>query len=65
MPKYNHSYEEIDGELFEHWTNRSGTEHTMIQLSSDDDYDSEDEGCRACGNPDYPNCQSSCPLYDD
>ena len=23
------------------------------------------KGCRACGNPAYPNCKSSCPLFDD
>ena len=23
------------------------------------------EGCAACGNPAYPDCQSSCPLFDD
>ena len=63
MPKYNHSFEEINGELYEHWTNKSGDEHTMILLKSDDD--SGDEGCMACGNPDYPNCKSSCPLCDD
>jgi len=22
-------------------------------------------GCRACGNPAYPKCKSSCPLFDD
>lgn len=22
-------------------------------------------GCRACGNPNYPNCIDSCPLMDD
>lgn len=22
-------------------------------------------GCRACGNPAYPNCKSSCPMFDD
>ena len=22
-------------------------------------------GCRACGNPVYPNCIDSCPLMDD
>ncbi len=22
-------------------------------------------GCRACGNPAYPNCIDSCPLMDD
>ena len=29
----------------------------------EDDYD-DDEGCRACGNPAYPDCQDSCPLFD-
>ena len=27
--------------------------------------DEKSEGCAACGNPAYPECQSSCPLYDD
>ena len=27
--------------------------------------DSEDEGCIACGNPAYPECKSSCRLFDD
>ncbi len=22
-------------------------------------------GCKACGNPAYPECKDSCPLYDD
>ena len=22
-------------------------------------------GCSACGNPAYPNCKLSCPLFDD
>lgn len=22
-------------------------------------------GCRACGNPAFPNCKSSCPMFDD
>lgn len=69
MPKYNHGYEEVDGELYEHWTDRSGHEHTYIQISSDDEYDDDDDdmgdGCRACGNPAYPDCMSSCPLCDD
>ena len=65
MPKYNHKYEEIDGELFETWTNKNGTEQTMVQISSDDEDDEIDEECRACGNPAYPNCKSSCSLFDD
>lgn len=23
------------------------------------------EGCDACGNPAYPNCTDSCPIFDD
>ena len=23
------------------------------------------EGCAACGNPAYPQCQDGCPLFDD
>jgi predicted amidophosphoribosyltransferase len=22
-------------------------------------------GCAACGNPAYPKCKSSCPMFDD
>ena len=28
------------------------------------DYDDIPFGCRACGG-DYPNCTTSCPLFDD
>lgn len=37
----------------------------------DIDEDSLDEecymevGCAACGNPCYPKCKTSCPLFDD
>lgn len=30
----------------------------------DDTDDDVPEGCAACGGP-YPNCCSSCPLFDD
>ena len=30
-----------------------------------DDYEDNDVGCTACGNPAYPNCKTSCPLFDD
>lgn len=23
------------------------------------------EGCAACGNPAFPNCTTSCPMFDD
>ena len=34
-------------------------------LKSYFDDDDLPEGCAACGNPAYPDCQSSCPLFDD
>lgn len=27
--------------------------------------DDKPEGCVACGNPVFPNCISSCPMFDD
>lgn len=68
MPKYNRSIEEISGVLFECWTNRNGSEQKMVEIGRvDDDDDDEDgeEGCDACGNPAYPMCMDSCPLFDD
>ncbi|WP_163428033.1 hypothetical protein [Eubacterium pyruvativorans] len=29
------------------------------------DDDDMGDGCAACGNPAYPECMSSCPMYDD
>lgn len=34
------------------------------QYCADDEYDG-DEGCAACGNPAYPDCKDSCPMFDD
>lgn len=68
MPKYNHRYEEgDDGNLYELWTDKSGRELTIREVDSYDDDDDNDmgEGCAACGNPAYPDCMSSCPLFDD
>lgn len=31
------------------------------ELMSDD----MPEGCAACGNPAFPNCTYSCPMFDD
>lgn len=36
----------------------------IIEDCEDDEYDS-DEGCMACGNPAYPDCKSSCSMFDD
>lgn len=30
-----------------------------------EDCDEQPEGCKACGNPAWPNCESSCPMFDD
>ena len=24
-----------------------------------------EQGCKACGNPSYPECKASCPLFDN
>ena len=39
----------------------AANERFLKKLFSNDDMP---EGC-ACGNPAYPDCQSSCPLFDD
>lgn len=65
MPKYNHSYEEYNGIRYECWTDRSGKNQTIRELPDFDYENSGDEGCDACGNPAYPECKSSCPLFDD
>lgn len=31
----------------------------------DEEYDEPGPGCEACGNPAYPDCKTSCPLFDD
>lgn len=33
-------------------------------IFSDSDEDDIPEGCKACGGP-YPNCTTSCPMFDD
>lgn len=30
-----------------------------------DDFDEPGEGCSNCGNPAYPDCKTSCNLFDD
>lgn len=27
--------------------------------------DEQEQGCKACGNPAYPECKNSCKLFDD
>ncbi len=31
----------------------------------EEDDDDDEPGCSACGNPAYPECKASCPLFDD
>ena len=40
----------------------AANERFLKKLFSNDDMP---EGCAACGNPAYPDCRSSCPLFDD
>ena len=62
MPKYNHRYEEIDGDTFEVWTDKSGQETKARLVSTDDDDDDDIPfGCQTCGNCDnYPACREGC-----
>lgn len=32
---------------------------------TDANVSSFEQGCMACGNPVYPECKASCPLFDD
>lgn len=35
-----------------------------VFVEDSDDYDKPGEGCEACGGP-YPDCKSSCSLFDN
>ena len=39
----------------------------MIENYDKDIYkeDNIPEGCSACGNPSWPDCMDSCPMFDD
>ena len=50
------------------WGNWDGETYECNYCSGgsyDDDYDDGDGGCAACGNPAYPDCKTSCPMFDD
>ncbi len=40
-----------------------------LEAEREEDYGDDDDdiegGCRACGNPDYPRCKTSCSMFDD
>ncbi len=38
-------------------------EDPTVYLGDDEEYEDE-QGCIACGNPMYPQCKDSCPLFD-
>ena len=42
---------------------------TFDEIDDDEDIGNDDilsnPGCAACGNPNYPNCQTSCPIFDN
>ena len=65
MPRGKLNYESFEegGELVEMCDDPHGHGHIKVTPLYDDD--DSDEGCDACGNPAYPDCKSSCPLYDD
>ncbi len=40
--------------------------NSWICTNCDDDDDDDDiDGCEACGNPAYPDCMTSCAMFDD
>ena len=47
------------------WGTWDGETYTCTCCSGYSYMDYSDEGCMACGNPAYPYCKDSCPLYDD
>ncbi len=42
-----------------------GREAEREEEYGDDDDDDIEDGCIACGNPDYPRCKASCSMFDD
>lgn len=53
--------------LYDSWGNWDGeTYYCKYCADQYDDYSDDDiqEGCAACGG-DYPNCTTSCPMFDD
>ena len=66
MPRGKLHYESYeDGDyLFESWEDPHGKEHHNVTYIGDYE-DGPEEGCEACGNPAYPECKSSCPIFDD
>ena len=35
------------------------------EVFKDEKVESKEACCKACGNPAYPDCKSSCPMFDD
>ena len=69
MPRGKLHYEAYqDGDQYiEHWKDTHGHDHIQVSYIHDDDDDDIDGipfGCSACGG-DWPNCTSSCPMYDN
>lgn len=46
------------------WGNWDGS-YICYHCANNSDEDDYEEGCAACGNPAYPNCKASCPMFDD
>ena len=49
-------------DMFGNW---DGETYYCPNCDGNDDFDEMEECCSACGNPAYPNCKSSCDLFDD
>lgn len=51
------------------YSNKIGKSEIIFDTDTDSFYSTDNNvdipaGCSACGGP-YPNCKSSCPLFDD
>ena len=63
---FEHSPESADEVDWDHIEVYDVSELEAIGIHYEDAYDDDiPEGCAACGNPDYPKCCDSCPMFED
>lgn len=58
-------------EYWDWWNHVDDTPVSELAVEDEDEddvygeyFDEIPEGCNACGNPDYPKCKYSCPMFD-
>lgn len=47
------------------WGDWDGESYICYHCAGDSDEEEYDVGCAACGNPSYPKCKTSCPMFDE